>query len=42
VKSLQTVIEAQGKVIAAQRSQIEALTTVKATVAGPGAGQYLN
>jgi hypothetical protein len=42
VKSMQKVIETQGKVIVAQQSQIEALTTVKATVAGPGAGQYLN
>jgi hypothetical protein len=42
IGTLQKVIETQGKVIAAQRLQIEALTTVKATVTTPARGEYLN
>jgi hypothetical protein len=42
VKSLQQVIETQGKLIVALRSQIDALTTVKATVTSPASGEYLN
>jgi hypothetical protein len=42
VKSLQQVIETQGKLIAAQRLQIELLTTEKNTVDAPAASTYLN
>jgi hypothetical protein len=42
IGTLQKVIETQGKVIAIQRSQIDTLTTVKATVTSPASGEYLN
>lgn len=41
-KSLQSVIDSQGKLIAFQNARIEALTTVKTPVADPGLGEYLS
>jgi hypothetical protein len=42
VKSLQAVIETQGKLIVTQRRQIELLTTEKNTVVNPAVGRYLS